>query len=194
MRASAPAGVTGAWRPDGHVDLPLIPSRRGRRPRRPAFLPPSQRRREAQQNAEAAPAEREVGGIRALPGPEVSPRVSRFIQSETRKGQPSLAGGRRYALRADRPAEAFFSLGPGAAHSLFGKTKKRMGGALSRPTPISPRPNGRIPAGTPQIPHTSHISQIFLPFYKNFTHFSLDIGYNFFYDNKARVEDPATTT
>ena len=43
--------------------------------------------------------------------------------------QPSPAGGRRAApAQADPPN--MFSFPPGAAHSLFGATKKRMGGAL----------------------------------------------------------------
>ena len=84
--------------------------------------------RESWQPARAAPAERECKGIRALPGPKDSPRTSRFIKAAARKGQPSPAGGRRYALRADRPAEAFFSFGPSTAHFLFGKTEKKMGG------------------------------------------------------------------
>ena len=84
----------------------LIPPRRGRRPRRPA------------PTARPASAERERKGIRALPGPKVSPRGTRLMRTATRNGQPSPAGGRRYALCADRPAVAFFSFGPSTAQPL----------------------------------------------------------------------------
>ena len=80
--------------------------------------PPGQRQREAWQNAGAAPAERGHKGILNLPGPKDFPRTSRFISTSTGKGQPSPAGGRRYALCADRPAEAIFSLGPSTAQPL----------------------------------------------------------------------------
>ena len=87
-----------------------------------------------------APAERERRGIRDLPEPEVSPRAPRLIKAATWNGQPSPAGGRRYAPCADRPAVAFFSFGPSTARFLFGKTEKKMGGALL-PVTWHPRPN-----------------------------------------------------
>ena len=67
-------------------------------------LPPGQHQRRAQQTSGPAPAERAAGGIRDYPGPKVSPRASRLIRVTTREGQPSPAGGRRYALaRTDPP-------------------------------------------------------------------------------------------
>ena len=122
--------------------IPVIPCR-GRRPRRPALT------------ARPAPAERGRKGIRALPGPKVSPRASRFIKAPTRECQPSPAGGRRYALaRTDPPWRSFLldrarpvCLRPkcrrscggwpttrACGRSLFGKTEKKMGGALSPAT------------------------------------------------------------
>src|SRR5699024_1412277 len=100
----------------------LIPPRRGRRPRRPA------------PTARQASAERERKGIRALPGPKVSPRGTRLMRTATRNGQPSPAGGRRYALCADRPVAAIFSFGPSTAHFLFVKNKKKMGGGMNQPS------------------------------------------------------------
>ncbi len=98
MWASAPTGVTGTRRPGKHTGPPLIPSCRGRRPRRPAFT------------ARPAPAEKGGKGIRALPGPKVSPRAPRFIKATTRECQLSLAGGRRYALARTDPPQRFFLL------------------------------------------------------------------------------------
>ena len=69
-------------------------SRRGRRPRRPVSADYRQ----------ASASEKRTRGIRALPGQPASPRGARFIPSETWNSQPSLAGGRRYALaRTDPP-------------------------------------------------------------------------------------------
>ena len=122
MWASAPTGVMKTRRPGNHTGPPLIPSRRGRRPRRPAFT------------AGAAPAERERRGIQEFPGLEDSPGASRLIGTSTRNGQPSPAGGMEVCACADRPAEAIFSLGPSTARSLFVKNKKRMGGGNAQPS------------------------------------------------------------
>ena len=142
----------------------LIPSCRGRRPRRPKSAPAT---------ARAAPAEREHKGIRALLGPKGSPGGTRFIQSTTRNGQPSLAGGRRYALCVDRPAAAFFSFGPGAARlspaqvpplmrrlaydtrlraQSFRQDRKENGGRIASANADFPRPNGCIATGNPASP------------------------------------------
>ena len=97
MRASAPTRVMG---PGIEVDTgpPLMPSRRGRRPRRPAST------------SWPAPAERERKGIRALPGLEDSPGASRLMEVITRKVQPSLAGGMEVrALRGPTRRSDFFS-------------------------------------------------------------------------------------
>ena len=46
-------------------------------------------------------------------------------------GQPTIPRRRQEVCAcADRPAEAFFSFGPCTARFLFGKTEKKMGGAL----------------------------------------------------------------
>ena len=159
MWASAPTGVTRTRRPGKHTGLPLIPSRRGRRPRRPAST------------ARPAPAERGGWGIRALPVPKVSPRAPRLIKAPTRNGQPSLAGGRRYALaRTDPPWRSFLldrarpvCLRPkcrrscggwpttrACGRSLFGKIEKKMGGGLpGRHHGPCPRPIGRTPPFSP---------------------------------------------
>ena len=97
MWVSAPTRVMG---PGIEVDTgpSLIPSRRGRRPRRPAST------------SWPAPAERERKGIRDFPGLEDSPGASRFIGTSTRNGQPSPAGGRRDALARTDPPKRFFLL------------------------------------------------------------------------------------
>ena len=136
MWASAPTRVTGTRRSGGHAGSPLIPSCRGRRPRRPAFT------------ARPAPAEKGGKGIRALPGPKVSPRAPRFIKATTRECQLSLAGGRRYALARTDPPRRFFSWtgrGPfvsglsAAAHAAVGLRHAPAGAVFSA------RPNG-VPA------------------------------------------------
>ena len=69
------------------------------------------------------------------PGPPRAdgfPKGTRFIQSKTRNGQPSSAGGMEVRACADRPAVAIFSLGPSTARSLFVKNKKRTGGGILR--------------------------------------------------------------
>ena len=73
MWVSAPTGVMKTRRPGNHTGPPLIPSRRGRRPRRPAFT------------AGPAPAERKAGGIRDFPGLEDSPGAPRLMRTTTRK-------------------------------------------------------------------------------------------------------------
>ena len=106
MWASAPTGVTGTRR-GRHTGPPLqvrtgsrancqgsalIPPRRGRRPRRPAST------------TKAAPAERGGQGYPGFPRANVFPKGTAFNEAETREGQPSPAGGRRYALaRTDPP-------------------------------------------------------------------------------------------
>ena len=92
-------------------------------------LPPGQRQRGTWQNARVAPAERERKSIRDFPGPKVSPRETRLMKPKRGKANhpPPAAGGMRLRSPTRR---CVFSLGPGAARSLFGKTKKRMGGAL----------------------------------------------------------------
>ena len=55
------------------------------------------------------------------PGPPRAdgfPKGTRFIQSKTRNGQPSSAGGMEVRACADRPAVAIFSLGPSIAQPL----------------------------------------------------------------------------
>ena len=98
--------------------------------------------------ARAAPAERERKGIRDFPGLEDSPGASRFIGTSTRNGQPSSAGGRRYALARTDPPQRFFLLDR-ARPVLFLSRTKREWGAHCRQQPGIPRPIGRSNYYTP---------------------------------------------
>ena len=70
-------------------------------------------------------------------------RQKTLLQSETIQKTPVLSVGAR---SAPATRKAIFSLGPSTAHSLFVKSKKRMGGGMLRPSPHSPAPQ----SGTPQ--------------------------------------------
>ena len=69
-----------------------------------------------------------------LPRAKGFPKDSAFPSlTAARDSQPSPAGGRRSALAQTDPPN-IFSFPPGAAHSLFGASKKRMGGASAQPS------------------------------------------------------------
>ena len=126
MWASAPTGVTGTRRPGKHTGPPLIPSCRGRRPRRPAFTA-----REAPAESPAKYQGSASGKRRAgYPGPPRAkgfPKGSAFDEAETRNGQPSPAGGRRYALARTDPPWRFFLLDRPRPVLFLSRTKREWG-------------------------------------------------------------------
>ena len=91
------------------------------------------------------------------------PQGQRVSVSDRRKGLPTIPRRRQEVCAgADRPAEAAFSFGPGAARFLFNKIEKKMGGASAQPSawlhtpsrrcdsrpltgpPIAPLPRNRL--------------------------------------------------
>ena len=110
--------------------------------------------------SEAERAEREAGQMRSCtPTPSAPSATGRQYRPHRRPKRARMPGkigagtGTPTPVRAEghctgaRPAP--FSLTPGAARSLFGATKKRMGGASRRTSPLreqrSPRPPRRRP-------------------------------------------------
>ena len=108
---------------------------------------------EAWQPARLAPAERERRGIRALPGPKDFPRVSRFIKSETRKGQLSPAGGMevRAPRGPTRRGVLFFWTGRGPFS--FRQDRKENGGRVAASNLALPRATTGRPYTPPERAH-----------------------------------------
>ena len=96
--------------------------RRGRCPHRPVAEATSttgqRQRKSAQRVSQTSPGQR-------------IPQGQRVSVPDCRAGPPTIPRRRQEVCAcADRPAEAFFSFGPCTARFLFGKTEKKMGGAL----------------------------------------------------------------
>ena len=119
MWASAPTRVTGTRRSGGHTSPPLIPSCRGRRPRRPAS---------SADNRQASASGKRTQGYPGPPRAQGFPKSSAFYQSYYKR-VPTFPR-RRPEVRAcaDRPAEAFFLLDRARPVCLRPKCRRSCGG------------------------------------------------------------------